>query len=270
MEFFASAGYIAVMPDFIGYGESSDIFHPYYDEQYSAAAVIDMIKQTKVHLEKEKIAFNEQLFLAGYSEGGYVTLAAAKEIETNKAHGLNLTAVSAGAGGYDLTEMLKSVTTKSHYTYPAYLAFVIMSYNTTYDWNRPLDDYFRDKYAKALSVYMNGQHDGWTINKQLTNSVSDLLDPDFYNGLKTAGTEADFKNALADNSVSGWNTRIPIRLYHGTRDEVIPYQNSEATLARFKEAGSTSVSLTLIPGGTHGSSFVPMLQQFIPWFETFR
>ncbi|HEU5146825.1 MAG TPA: hypothetical protein VFT90_08925, partial [Chryseosolibacter sp.] len=41
MEFFASAGYITLMPDFLGYGESADLFHPYYDREHSALTVID-------------------------------------------------------------------------------------------------------------------------------------------------------------------------------------------------------------------------------------
>src|SRR3712207_9335251 len=62
----------------------------------------------KEFLKKENIAFNDNLFLAGYSEGGYVTLAAAQEIENNPEHNLKLTGAAAGAGGYELTEMLKT------------------------------------------------------------------------------------------------------------------------------------------------------------------
>lgn len=79
-ELFGAAGYVAVVPDYIGYGASSDIFHPYYDEEHSARAVVDMLKAAKYLLQQEEIATNGNLFLVGYSEGGYVTLAAQKEI----------------------------------------------------------------------------------------------------------------------------------------------------------------------------------------------
>jgi pimeloyl-ACP methyl ester carboxylesterase len=270
MELFASAGYITLLPDFIGYGESSSVFHPYYDETSSANAVIDMIMAAKTFLSKENVSFNEQLFLAGYSEGGYVTLAAAKEIETNPSHGLSVTAVAAGAGGYDLTEMLKGVTTDSNYSYPSYLAFVLMSYNHTYQWGKPLNYFFADQYAKVLSQFMNGKHDGWFINSRLTTNVQALFNKTFYANLKKAEGEMQLKQKLKENSVGGWKTNIPIRLYHGTRDEIIPYQNSEVTLKTFKDAGSKDVSLKLIQGGTHGSSYGPMLQYFVPWFEELR
>jgi pimeloyl-ACP methyl ester carboxylesterase len=270
MEYFAAAGYIAVMPDYIGYGASAEIFHPYYDEQHSASCVIDFIKSAKEFLTGKNIAFNDQLFLAGYSEGGYVTLATAYELETNAAHGLKITAVAAGAGGYDLEEMLVSVTTKNHYAYPAYLAFVLMSYNNTYGWNKPLNYFFQEKYAKALQNYMTGEFDGWQINSKLTTDISSLLNPAFYARLKQQDGELELKKALTQNSVSGWASKLPIQLYHGTKDEIIPFQNSEITQENFRAKGSEHVTLTLIPGGTHGSAFVPMLQKFVPWFETLR
>lgn len=270
VELFASAGYISFMPDFIGYGESSQIFHPYYDKTHSALAVIDMVKSAKEFLTKEKIEFNDQLFLAGYSEGGYVTLAAAQEIETNNAHNLTVTAMAAGAGGYDLTEMLKGVTTDKEYSYPSYLAFVLMSYNNTYNWNRPLTQFFKAKYAAALDTLLTGEYDGGFINSKLTTNIPAFFNQEFYENLKDPQGELQLKEAIVNNSVAGWKTQISIRLYHGTHDEIIPYQNSEVTLQNFKNEGSLDVTLTLIPGGGHGSSFLPMLKSFVPWFDEFR
>jgi pimeloyl-ACP methyl ester carboxylesterase len=266
MELFASAGYIALMPDFIGYGESEEVFHPYYDEASSALVVIDMIKSAKEFLIEKKIAFNDELFLAGYSEGGYVTLAAAKEIETNPTHGLTVKAVAAGAGGYDLKEMLSGISTNTYYSYPSYLAFVIMSYNNTYEWNKPLTYFFKPRYAEVLDTYMNGNFGGWTINQKLTTDLNELFDADFYSRLKEEDQELQFKQAIQLNTIDAWKTKVPTRLYHGTDDEIIPDENSEITLANFEKAGSTSVTLTSIPGGTHGSSFTPMIRDLVPWF----
>jgi dipeptidyl aminopeptidase/acylaminoacyl peptidase len=266
IDLFASAGFIAIMPDFIGYGESSEVFHPYYDKHHSALTVIDMVKAAKQFLKKENVLYSEDLFLAGYSEGGYVTLAAAEEIESNRSHQLSLNGVAAGAGGYDLTGMLKGVTTQTNYTYPSYLAFVLMSYNTTYDWNRPLSEFFQDEYAQALKKFMNGKHDGWYINQRLTTKVAELFNEQFFQDLRNSTKELSLKNALRNNSVFGWKTKTPVNLYHGTRDEIIPFANSESTLKSFVDAGAVNVSLKTIPGGTHGSSFLPMMQAFIPWF----
>jgi pimeloyl-ACP methyl ester carboxylesterase len=270
MEFFAAAGYISLMPDFIGFGKSSETFHPYYVKEPSASAVVDMIKAAKEFLSEKQIAFNDKLFLAGYSEGGYVTMAAAKAIEDDPAHALTVTAIAAGAGGYDLSSMMQSIATSNTYAYPAYLAYVLVAYNKHYEWNHPMSYYFNQPYADTVSRYLNGSYSGSFINSRLTTSVEQLLSNDFYDALKDPSKEQQLKEALAENSVAGWKTHTPIQLYHGTNDEIIPYHNSEVTLQHFLDAGSDQITLTPIPGGTHGSSFIPMLKGFVPWFENFR
>jgi pimeloyl-ACP methyl ester carboxylesterase len=269
LEFFASAGYITLMPDFLGYGISDSLFHPYYDREHSSSTVIDMLEAAQEFLARQKIACNGKLFLAGYSEGGYVTLAAAREIEINPIDGLKLIAVAAGAGGYDLPGMLGGITSGNYYAYPSYLAFVLMSYNNTYEWQKPLSYFFTGKYADALAKTMNGGYSGGYINSQLTTHVPSLFNPVFFENLRKPGGEPQLKEALEANSVSGWKTNVPIRLFHGTKDEIIPFENSQITLDKFQAAGSQNVTLTLIPGGTHSNSFEPMLRDFIPWFLSF-
>lgn len=268
MELFASAGYIVVMPDYLGYGSSSQVFHPYYDKKYSALTVIDMITSSQEFLRKESIAYSEKLFLAGYSEGGYVTLAAAEAIEQNSSYGLKLSGIAAGAGGYDMMHMLEGVTADNYYTYPAYLAFVLMSYDKTYDWNKSAAYYFAPKYAEVIKRSMTGTQSGWSINSQLTRDMHKLFAGGFYSNLQKPEGEADLKAALRRNTIMGWRTTTPIRLYHGTADEIIPYSNSEVTLKSFHKVGSTQVTLTPIEHGSHSSSLIPMLQHFIPWFNS--
>lgn len=268
-ELIASAGYCCFMPDYIGYGASADIFHPYYDQKHSALTVIDMIKSGKEFLKEKKIAFTDKLFLAGYSEGGYITLAAQKEIENDPMHALKLTAVAAGAGGYDLIDMLGSLNTDKTYPYPTYLAFIIESFNLTYDWNKSFDYFFAPEYAKKLPALVDGTHEGSYINAALTTNLDLLFNPIFFNNLKGSG-EAEFKRALINNNLSNWKPVTPLHMYHGSSDEIIPYRNSQLTYDSFKDKGATDVQLISIAGGTHTNSFPGMLQSFIPWFNSLK
>jgi pimeloyl-ACP methyl ester carboxylesterase len=267
-EIMAANGYITVIPDFIGFGVSSDIVHPYYDEAHSAATVVDMLKAAKFYLQRENIATNNNLFLVGYSEGGYVTLAAQKEIEANPDHGLQLTAVAAGAGGYDLTGMLNGIATTTTYEEPSFLALILNAYNTTYAWNRPLTDFFREPYASRLPTLLNGSNSREQINSELTTSPAALFNPTFYANLQNASGEPALKQKLTENSLLDWVPKTPTRLYHGTADEAVFYATSETTFNRFKNAGATNVELIPIPGGMHRTSIEPMVVDALPWFET--
>jgi hypothetical protein len=57
-------------------------------------------------------------------------------------------------------------------------------------------------------------------------------------------------------------------MYHGTADEAVFFQTSQTTYSRFIAAGSTQLTFIPIPGGTHGTSVIPMMLDVLPWFES--
>jgi len=95
----ASSGMIVVIPDFLGFGESEEILHPYYVEEASARPVVDLILAVDELLKDSTITWNGDLFLTGYSEGGYVTMATHKYIQEHPEDGLVVTASLPAAGG---------------------------------------------------------------------------------------------------------------------------------------------------------------------------
>ncbi len=118
---FASLGYIVFSPDYIGYGSSKGETHPYLQKQPSADIVIDMLKAGNAWLDKENIATNKQIFLTGYSEGGYVTMAALEALEKNRGSaGFTVTGSVLGAGPYDLHKALKTLLGRINYL-PSFL-----------------------------------------------------------------------------------------------------------------------------------------------------
>lgn len=264
----AAAGYITFEPDYIGYGDSKEYRHPYYDKTSSASCVTDFIKAGKEFLEMHSIPYKKKLFMAGYSEGGYVTLTAQEHYEKTVGADINidLVAVAAGAGGYDLNNMLDSLKLKSTYPNPGYLAFLISAYDSTYSWKKGYSYYFNQKYAEKLPSLLDGYHSAGTINQELTIYLDSLFDKSFYQSLKTGG-ESFLSDALFQNSLTNWKPEAPLRLYHGTEDEVIPYQNTINTYNSFLSLGAGDVKMMPINGGNHGSSFELMVEDFLLWFE---
>ena len=267
-ELFASTGFVTVIPDFIGYGISKDIFHPYYDKQASALAVVNMVKAAQYFLETKSVAINDNLFLVGYSEGGYVTMAAQQEIETHAGHNLAVTAAAEGAGGYDLTGFMNLIATVPTYASPSFLALIIQAYDKTYAWNRPLTEFFQEPYAGKIPMLLNGTKTTDEINAELTTSPAALFTPTFYANLKNPNGELVLKQKLTDNGFGDWVPESPTRLYHGTNDESVFYQTSETTFNRFKAAGATNVEFFPIPGGMHRTSIEPMMVNALPWLQS--
>jgi pimeloyl-ACP methyl ester carboxylesterase len=268
LELLASAGFITAIPDYIGYGDTKGEQHPYYDNGYAASAVVDMLTASKAYLTQQKLASSNRLFLLGYSEGGYITMAAQKEIETNSAHNLTVTGVAVGAGAYDLTEMLRGVATTATYEEPGFLATLLTSYNTTYGWNRPLTDFFQKVYADKIPTLLNGTINRNEINNGLSDKTAQLFNPTFYSNLSVPTGETLLKTALEKNSFNNWIPKSPTQMYHGTLDKAVFPATSEITFNRFKAGGATNVQYTTIPGKTHQGSFVPMINLALPWIKS--
>ena len=97
------SGLITLFPDYEGLGDPNK-FHPYIIANSYTRAVVNMVravKQLSFTLEgDDQFQFNEQLFLFGYSEGGYAALAAQKGIQFNFSDELTVTASFPMAGPY--------------------------------------------------------------------------------------------------------------------------------------------------------------------------
>ncbi|MBL4675590.1 MAG: prolyl oligopeptidase family serine peptidase [Mucilaginibacter sp.] len=269
-ELFASAGFMTVIPDNIGLGVSKDIPQPYYDLGSSGLTVADMIVAVKYYLKQKSISISNKLFLVGYSEGGYVTMAAEKEIETNPAHQLTLTAAAAGAGGYDITGMLAKVAKAPSYVDPSFFGLFIQGYNSTYDFNRPLTDFFQSTYASTLPQLLDGSKTSDQVNAGLTTDLSAFFNPAFYQNLLNPSAETAFKTKVAENSFPNWYPQGKTRLYHGTADQDVFFETSQSTYTKFITAGSKQLEFIPIPNGTHETSVAPMMLNALPWFISLK
>lgn len=262
-----SAGYFTLAPDYLGFDSVYTFTHPYYVAQYSANAVRDMLLASKEFIALKNIKLNKQLFLAGYSQGGNVTMAAAKSIETNPINDFELTASAAGAGGYNLNGIFKTITAKDTFPSPNYLAYIIQAFRTSNDWTTPLTYYFKEPYASRIPGLINGKTDGETINKQLTEQLDSLLQLNFVTAVEK-GTDSEFKTALTENSVHDWKPTTPLRLYHGDKDEIVPFSDSDSTYKHMVSLGSTTVTFIPLPGQNHSTGALPMVSDVLIWFTS--
>ncbi|HIF48314.1 MAG TPA: hypothetical protein EYQ68_00210 [Cytophagales bacterium] len=268
----ASAGYIFVIPDYLGFGVSDDILHPYYRSDITGSTIVDMLKATKELAKIEGYNFNGDVFLSGYSEGGFATMSAHKTLEENNSYGLNLVASAPAAGGYDMTGMLNYFLSLATYHQPYYLAYVSISYQISYDWGLQLSDIFNEPYASLIPQYFNGQYSGGEINSVLSYSVNQLLNENFRNNFYTDPSLNVVVEAFEENSFNQWVPKTKMFMYHGTADITVPYQNSVDTYNNFIANGVNPSLVEFIPleSQTHSTGAIPYMLDIFDKFENLK
>jgi pimeloyl-ACP methyl ester carboxylesterase len=260
----ASMGFVTVVPDFIGFGESQELFHPYYVEEPTAEAVVDMLEAATVLAETKQIDFNGKLFLAGYSQGGYATLAAHKSIENNPSQDFDLIASFPGAGGYDITSMQKYFFGLETYPDPYYLAYVGMSYQSYYG-EEVLPDFFRDPYAGKIPSLFDGVKSPADIDNQLTPVIKDLVTAEILSGIDTDPSFQFLREKFEENSLVDWRPVAPVFMYHGDADITVPFENSQITYETLISNGASPQDLRLIrfAGKGHETAVEPYIVDVI-------
>jgi fermentation-respiration switch protein FrsA (DUF1100 family) len=116
---------------------------------------------------------------------------------------------------------------------------------------------------------LNGNLNEDEINQELTTNLTLLIDSTFLNNYRDDG-ETEFKQMLLLNSVYNWATKTPTRLYHGTSDNLVPFEVSQKTYESFISNGSDTAVVKLVPLPGIGHDYIPAYKQILEWFKTFR
>ena len=268
-ELLSAAGFVSVIPDYIGYGESKEFLHPYYNFTYTSSAILDMISAAKEFLDSQNVQYSEKLFLIGYSEGGYATLAAQRAIEEDPDVELSVTAAAAGAGGYDIPGVMDEILKSDTYRSPGYLAFITYAAIETNQWSEPLTDFFREPFASRMPGLFDGSLTQSGVNNALSDELGALFNPSLLANLRNDVT-TKLSQEFALNSVDDWSPVAPVKLYHSPGDDIIPIGNSMDTADRLIANGGKNVEFVEIGGDSHGRALIPMLEKAIPWFISLR
>jgi pimeloyl-ACP methyl ester carboxylesterase len=269
LEFIASAGFIVSVPDYLGFGVSSDMFHPYLDKESTIQSVTDMLRAVKEfsvnHLE---ITTDNDLYITGYSQGGWTTMQLQKAIEDKYASEFNLKASSCGAGPYDLRYVNDYVLGLTNYPMPYFIGYVFNSYlNLKYITN-PASDIFKTPYDQRILTSYNGTKSGEEINDDLTTVTADLFTADYKS---TSNTNIKFSSVISSldkNSIPAWKTNVPTLITHGTADTYVPEQISVNIYNDFVAMGVDKSKITYIPieGAGHNTAVIPSGVATFNWF----
>ncbi|MCB0643190.1 MAG: T9SS type A sorting domain-containing protein [Phaeodactylibacter sp.] len=263
---FGAMGYITTAADFLGLGEARG-FHPYVHADSEAWAAVDMLYAAGDFMDQQGIAYHNQLFLTGYSQGGHASMALHRLIEDAYADEFELAAASHMSGPYDISgAMVEFTLGDTEYFFPGYLANVALSFQTVYGIYDDLYDFFKTEYADKIQQYYEEQITLSDVNDfMITKLTQDyggsipkyMLQDSILNALLNDPTHPA-SQALAANDVFDWTPAAPTRIVYCQADDQVYYRNSVVADSVMKENGALLVDrVNVNANADHGGCVEP-------------
>lgn len=291
----AMTGYSVALPDYEGLGINTST-QPFVHAKTLAVQVVDMLRATRDTLGGSVIGleppctWNGKLFLMGYSEGGFVTLAATRELQQNASAEFTVTAAAPLSGPHDLSGSMRGVIlTDAPFKAPYYLPFLLTSYYSVYKDPALSPGYtMLAPFSTTLPPLFDGSSTGASINIAMGMSYDpvtlivprSILTSQFIGDLGST-TSAVYGYLLENDTYRGWVPSVPVRLAHNPDDDLVPFANSRVAFDAFSSAGAkpwvslvsstdtVNISASTVPT-IHEAAAIPELHDAWQWiFTTF-
>ena len=230
MATFASAGYVVVATDYLGYAKSQYPFHPYLHSDSEASAAIDSIRAARTWASTNNVPLSGRVMVYGYSQGGHSSLSTQRAIETRAAGEFNLAAAGHGAAPAALSTALRSG--QEILGGQFFIPFLITAWQKVYgDVYANPSQVFTPAFAPTIENLLPAADPAalgvLPPSGSAYNAV--LFQPTFITGLQTGDTNGNgvLRAALRNDLVaSGWNPTSPTRFCAGSQDPTVIYATS--------------------------------------------
>lgn len=275
-EAFVNGNSLVIMPDYIGYGATKHMVHPYLNHSVCAGNSIDaLVAGYALFDEVSASDMNEgwTTIVSGASQGGGNALAVHKYMDTHEefAAEWNFSHSYCAAGPYDPALTVEIYLENGKTDHPVLFPLTLESMRDSYpeSFGRFDDaDIYSENYLEHKAVI-----DEALQNKQYTTAqmnslcvehlkvsmaddlyVSEILLEDILSP-QLMDTESEVCKALFEclrknDLTSGWTPVHHMKLYYSTSDEVVPHENA---LDAFEAFGADKVTLTKGLPMNHGT-----------------
>ncbi|MDO4702579.1 S9 family peptidase [Tannerella sp.] len=260
----ASKGYVVMIPDYPGFGDSyGKCFIPYIEKKSMVRTTIDFVRASQKVLQENHYAKKKNMLVTGYSLGGFVATQVARELETNLIDGLTVDLLLAGGTPCLLKDISDEVRTSETMPEPYLLPLAIYGYKKNGYHNLDVRRLLREPYASRLAVYFDGQSHTY---KEFPDKTHDLFTDAFIHNTNQANEQIDA--ILEANSLKPWTNRCEFVLIHGKDDRTVHFENAQAYAAKHRASGG-KVTFIDVPGDhpRAGISYFIYLMSYLPKYK---
>ena len=259
LEMFITGNTLTIMPDYIGYGVTKELSHPYLHHDVCAINSIDALTSGYDLFDDNVLcgmAEGWKLYLAGASQGAANAIAVHKYMDTHPefAAEWNFAASNCSSGPYSPVVTIDKYLADGKVAYPVVFPLVV---KTMFDSYPEIMGGFREEMAYAESylavkaeiegMLAGKVHNTAAINQVFIDKVRKTVDAELADGeiyltdilspamldKKSPICKAFYRCLEKNDLTKGWTPKHPMKLHYSPYDAVVPQENSHAVLEAF-------------------------------------
>jgi|GEM_PF-1917806 hypothetical protein len=273
-----SCGFAVAMPDGDGMGaDPSTKTHAYCYGKTAGRCVTDMIRAVLGGLKGKRIfddtnyIWDGDIYIVGYSEGGYIAMSAVKDLAG--ATDLKLTGAACMGGPFNLAEAIRSLMTdaKTPYDRPYIASYFIQAWKDILPdlitMNGAVNpDLLKKDSAGDITQWMSGEMGGDQITpliqarltgkKDQAVPARDVLNPKWIKDNLENPTSRLNRELDASSLVGKWKPTAPVLLVHDPYDQTASFSGTQAVFDDWSKQGVKPIGIVKLAVGAKGTGHV--------------
>jgi len=276
---FAGNGYVVFAADYFGMGISPE-HEGYLVKGSQQQACLDMYLSTRDWLTSNKSIKQKDLFLSGWSQGGYVTMAFLEKLEEN---GMPVTAASTAAAPTDLFASFNTVIYHPRSADAVWLSTIFslssFSFENYYQISGIVDELFKPEYVPAMAaIYYRTYQSADELmklivslsrfddkTKSYVSDVSMLIKDEYKDPARFAASK--FAEIALQSDVYRWHFKTPVQMFYGLADEAVAPRVATVAATYQKAMGNNGVIVPKpVSGANHRATYLTATSKQLHWF----
>ncbi|OYW66796.1 MAG: alpha/beta hydrolase [Bosea sp. 12-68-7] len=258
---FAGQGYLVTGADYFGMGASKEP-EGYLVKGSHQQATYDMVQASRAVLVDLKLS-DSKLFLSGWSQGGFVTLAMLEKLE---AVGMPVKAATTASAPADAFAAFNGFLNFPRKIDASWITTIFMLNVFSFENYHNMPGLARslltdETYEISRKAYYREPFDPAAVPTDLRK----LIRPEYFDAQFFANSA--YGRLVAQTSAYRWVIKTPVRTYYGLTDEAIRIEIGQLPMTYQKAIGNDKVEAVPTGDTSHRGTFATAVPQWKAWFD---
>lgn len=260
---FAGQGYMVIGADYFGLGISKEP-EGYMVKGSHQQATYDMVMASRAVTASMKLS-SDKLFLTGWSQGGFVTMALLEKLE---AAGVKVDGAATASAPLDVYALMEGFLVYPRKFDAVWLNSIMILSSFAYENYYGVPGLARALLTDEYYAISKKAYDRVPFNpSDITTDLRKLIRPEYFEPQYFANSA--FGKLVASAQSYRWVIKSPVRNYYGETDEAITTGVGRMAMTYAQSMGSGNPNVEAVSTGptTHRGTFATAVPQWKVWFD---